>query len=163
MVTEPVRNKLNGHTVESIIEYPAPRRVFFRRLTVLPFEGAIALASVWGGVASLFGLTTAGQAFGTALPPNMTIAFNLLYILSGLAILFGLGWGYRNLEACGLILLLTSLTVRSIALAVTFGITPSIATALVQAVIFIAATAFRLRSIFKNGTIIQVLGGLRVE
>lgn len=155
--------KPNGHTAESVIEYPAQKQVFFRRITVLPFESAIALASVWGGVASLFGLTTAGQAFGTALPPNMATAFNLLYIISGLSILFGLGWGYRNLEACGLVLLLTSLTVRSIALAVTFGAAPSIATMLVQSVMFIAATVFRLQSIFKNGTIIQVLGGLRVE
>lgn len=164
MNTESVRTKPNGHTAESVIEYPLQqKRIFFHRLTVLPFEAAIALASVWGGLASLFGLTISGQAFGTALPPNMATAFNLLYIISGLAILFGLGWGYRNLEACGLILLLTSLTVRSIALAVTFGLAPSIATMLVQAAIFAVATIIRLRTVFKNGTTVQVSGGLRVE
>lgn len=163
MITPHTQPIPNGHTTESIIEYPAQKRVFFHRITVLPFEGAIALASVWGGVASLFGLTTAGQAFGTALPANMATAFNLLYIISGLAILFGLGWGYRNLEACGLILLLTSLTVRSIALAVTFGVAPSIVTMLVQSVIFIAATVFRLESIFRNGTIVQVKGPVKLE
>ena len=157
------RSVANGHTKESIIEYPAPKQAFFHRLIVLPFESAIAIASVWGGLASLFGLTTAGQAFGTTLPQSLATAFNLLYIISGLAILLGLGWGYRNLEACGLILLLTSLTVRSIAFVVTFGLAPSIATMLIQAVIFIAAAIFRLRAVIKNGTIIQVLGGLRVE
>lgn len=159
-----MRGEETGHVDQSVIEYPLQqKRIFFHRLTVLPFEAAIALASVWGGLASLFGLTTTGQAFGTALPPNMATAFNLLYIISGLAILHGLGWGYRNLEACGLILLLTSLTVRSIALAVTFGPVPSIATMLVQAVIFAVATIMRLRTVFKNGTIVQVSGGLRVE
>lgn len=162
-MTEQVRTKPNGHVAESIIEIPAQKRVFLRRLTVLPFESAIAVASIWGGLSSLFGLTSAGQAFGNALPPLMVTLFNLLYILSGLSIVFGLGWGYRNLEACGLILLLTSLAVRSITLTFTFGLTPLVVATLASSVIFIVATVFRLESIFKKGTIVQVLGGLRVE
>lgn len=148
---------------KSVLEYPQQKRVFFHRLTVLPFEAAVALSSVWGGLAAMFGLTSTGQAFGTALPPNMTIAFNLLYVLSGAAILLGLGWGYRNLEGCGLVLLLTSLGVRAIALTVTFGFTPLISSVVVQAVIFIIAVAARLRTLFRNGTIVQVDGRVDLE
>lgn len=151
------------HTDESVIDYPAQGKVFLRRLAVLPFEAAIAIASIWGGMSSLFGLTTGGQAFGASLPPGMVTLFNLLYILSGLAIMLGLGWGYRNLEACGLILLITSLLVRSLTVTVTFGATPLVIATVAQAVIFGTATILRLIAVFKNGTIVQVNGPVKLE
>lgn len=145
----------------SVIEYPAPKRnSFFRQLAVLPFESALALVSVWSGLSSLFGLTTAGQAFNAALPPWMVIAFNLLYVLSGLAIALGIGWGYRNLEACGLILLLTSLLVRGIAIVVTSWDTNAsgVVAAQFSSAVFIGATLLRLMAIFHRATVIHVNG-----
>lgn len=148
----------------SVLEYPpAKTNSFYRQLAVLPFETAIGLVSVWGGLASLFGLTTAGQSFSAALPPLMVSAFNLLYILSGLAIMLGIGWGYRNLEACGLILLLMSLLIRAIALLVAVGLTGAVLSAQISSVIFTAATVLRLLVLFRNGTIVQINGRARVE
>jgi hypothetical protein len=142
----------------SVIEYPHPKKnQFFRQLAMLPFETAIALASVWGGVASSLGLT-AGQGFSATLPPLMVSAFNLLYILSGLAIVLGIGWGYRNLEACGLVLLTMSLLVRGIAVVVTAGATTPVLTAQFSTVVFIGATVLRFRALVQRAVIAQING-----
>lgn len=156
------RLRPDGTTDESVVEYPGARSPFLGRLMVLPFEAAIAVSSATLGVASLFGFTAPSQAFGAVLPASMVALFNLLYILSGLCILHGLGWAYRNLEACGLILLITTLVVRVIMLAVTFGAAPSIMTALLQLIIFIAASITRLQALFKDNTIVQIPGPVTI-
>lgn len=148
----------------SIIEYPHNARLtFWRQLTVMPFETAIALISVWGGLASLIGLTAGRQAFSATLPPVMVNVFNVVYILSGLAIVLGIGWGYRNLEACGLILLVTSLVVRGFALVVAVGPTRAVLVAQVSSVVFIIATVLRLIAVARNVTVAHVKGPVAIE
>lgn len=145
------------HIDASVLEYP-PAHSFLRKLAVLPFEAAIALVSVWAGVVSLLGFTIGGQTLSAALPPWMVAVFNLLYVLSGLAILLGVGWGYRNLEASGLILLLMSLLVRCTALVVVVGLTGVVLVTQFSTVIFMAAALLRLVAVLKRAVIAQING-----
>lgn len=114
-----------------------------------PFEFAVAVVSVWTGAISFFGITLGAQTLNQTLPIAAVATFNLIYFVSGLFIIIGLGRAYRNIEASGLILLATALVVRSIAVIIGAGITPIALTAVFQAVVFVIACMARLFAVLK--------------
>jgi len=76
---------------------------------------AFAAISVYAGIAGLIDFGP-GAASLRAQVGSLTQLFNLVYLLAGCALFFGVGMNKRNLEASGLVLLLTSLLIRMIAL-----------------------------------------------
>lgn len=141
---------------ETVIVPGEGGRVFLTRLSVVPFESAIALSAVWAGTASLFGISGSGAAFNATLPHPLVVLFNIMYIVSGVVTVLGLGFGYRNLEGFGLVTLATSLAIRLIALAVISGVQPDTITAIVQAMIFIPASLVRLVSLTHGVEVVPV-------
>lgn len=134
----------------TIREFPAGLRHFFARSAIAPFEFALGIVSLWTGAISFFGVTLGAQTLNATLPTVMVGTFNLVYFISGLFIIAGLGWGYRNIEASGVILLATALIVRAIAVVVGAGLNPLTMTAVIQAVAFTVACLVRLVTILKN-------------
>lgn len=133
-----------------IRRFPAGLRTFLARSAIAPFEFAIGLVSLWTGAISFFGITLGAQTLNQTLPPLMVATFNLTYFISGLFVVAGLGWRYRNIEASGVILLATALVIRSLAVVVSAGLTPLTLTVLVQAAAFTAACLIRLVTLLKH-------------
>lgn len=128
----------------------AEARVFFGRLVVLPFELAIAVLMIYNGVAAFFGATIFTILLNDILSVAMVSAINTMYIVSGLTLILGIGWRYRNIEAFGLIFLAGVFTVRTVAVWLTVGWMPVTSTLLVQSVIFSWAGLMRLAILMKN-------------
>lgn len=129
---------------------------FLMRQSVAPFETAIAAVAVGTGILNFFGASIAAILFNSVLPAALITGFNIGYLLSGFAIWFGLGWSYRNLEAFGLILLLTALVVRAIALWATVGVSPITVTVFIQAVAYSIACTVRLYVLMKGRTVLMI-------
>ena len=130
--------------MRTIREIPLGTREFILRVIVVPFEIAIALTAVWAGAAGLFNLSITASAFNSTLPQWLVTLFNILYVIAGLGILTGVGWSYRNAEASGLILLITSLFIRVVALYFTRGFDSVTTNVIIQAVLFGGAAVIRL-------------------
>lgn len=133
---------------------PAGFRLFLFRSRAVPFELALGFVSLWSGAISFFGVTLSAQTLNQTLHPLMVSTFNLLYLLSGVFIIAGVGWGYRNLEASGVILLATALIVRAIAVLIGAGVNPLTLTAALQGVAFSFACVVRLVSLMKNEVLV---------
>lgn len=127
---------------------------FHERLAILPFEAAFGFWSIWVGVGAFFDETIASRLFNDALPVFTASVSNLAYVVSGLAILAGIGWTYRNIEAAGLIVLLTVLIIRSAVTLIGSGYSPYTASALSQAIIFGICIVVRLRTLFNNWSVV---------
>jgi hypothetical protein len=87
-----------------------------RVVAITPFEMAIGCLSVYSGVAGLFSYSPVAEAF-LALPWWLSILTNLLYAISGIAIVGGLLRRLREVEAFGLAVLGFSLAIRSVVIA----------------------------------------------
>lgn len=123
---------------------------FCARLAVVPFESAAAVIVIWVGIAAFFDVATAQRLFNASLPQPMAIGFNIAHIVSGFAVISGLGWGYRNLEMFGLILLLGALLVRVTALWNYAGLDPLVSSAIIQSAVFGISSLVRLKTLFQN-------------
>lgn len=135
-------------------EIPPGMRHFRKRLVIVPFDTALALTAVWSGLGAFFDASIQARLFNDALPDFAAILFNIVYIVSGLAVLAGIGWAYRNLEISGWILLLTSLIVRTISLWSYGGFNPFVTASLVQGAIFGTACEIKIYYLLKRKVIV---------
>lgn len=143
--------------LKALGRFPGGWKLFVHRCTIVPFEVALGAVAVWTGFTSFFEWTVTARAFGSSLPGYMTDAFNLVYLVAGAFIMVGVGWGYRNVESSGVILLATTLLVRVMALMFSVGVTPETTSAIVQGLTFGFACAIRLRDLLKNTTYVVAI------
>ena len=123
---------------------------FLHRLRVMPFESALAITTIFTGIAAFTDKSISSRLFVEALPLEIAVLFNVTHLLSGFSLFAAIGWGYRNLEAFGLLLLASSLFARLITLWVVAGWHPVTATALIQSLIFGLACLARIYTLFKR-------------
>jgi hypothetical protein len=142
--------------LHTIREVPHGCRLFCSKTATAPFETATGLLAVWTGVTSFLGYGIGNLAFDASLQSDALVQiFNLIYILSGAAILAGLGWSYRNVEASGIILLLTSLVIRIVAVSSRIGFNAITTTVIIQGVFFGIACFVRLMFLLRNRVTIR--------
>lgn len=137
-------------------EWPVGWREFRHNLAVLPYNVALALFSAWAGVGAFADQTVAARLFNDALPGVLADIFNVVYVVSGITIVLGIGWAYRNIEAFGLFLLVGVLLVRTAAVYAMFGYRPATAAAIAQSVIFGVATLARLTALIKGWSVVML-------
>lgn len=135
-------------------QIPEGFKLFRTRAAVVPFEVAIGFLSMWTGTISFFDITVAARALKTGMPIGVLNAFNLLYLLAGAFIVAGVGWGYRNVEASGMVLLLTTLMVRVATFIFVIGFAPDTTAAIVQGLVFGIASGIRLVSLLRNKVLV---------
>jgi hypothetical protein len=128
---------------------------FRKRLEIVPFETALAVAAVWSGGSALLGWTVQGQALEAILPHWLAGIFSITYLLAGAGLLTGIGLAYRNIETAALVLLLSSLAIRVVAGYTVGGFSPAFVQGTVQAVVFIPACAFRIKQLARGVSIVQ--------
>ena len=126
-----------------------------RQIIIFPFEVAIALWCAYSGVTGLLGIGLAADALYLALGSVATV-FNAGYVLAGISMYFGVALTRRNIEAFGLILVISSLLTRTIALMWVAGMSSMLLNQYVlNGLIFLASLA-RLISLWRHYYVIEI-------
>lgn len=126
-------------------------RLFMGRQKLLPFNTYVALYAMWTGLAGLFNWSLSGTLFNASLTPDLAALFNVMQLVAGLLIFFGIGWESEHFEGLGLVLLVTSAVVRGIASATLIGINDSLAIGIVMnGILLIPACAIRFYALWKG-------------
>lgn len=126
----------------------------YRRQKLDPFETMFGFFCIFAGITTLlnFGIITnpLNTAFITYLGYKTHLFLSVIYLLSGLSIFFGIGFRKGNIEAFGLITLITVIIARTIVLGFLLGINPIIINTYVSNIAFVFASIIRLLTIRQN-------------
>lgn len=130
-------------------------RAFYGRLTVVPWGVVIAGLSIISGLVGLLHVGTGSDALDAELAPLLVSAFQVTYLVSGLAMFVGLGRGSASLEGFGLVLLALSIVVRFVAVTAAVGVSIQVVILLVFYVLILWACLTRLRALFRGDVLIR--------
>lgn len=134
---------------------PPQIRQFFERQTASPFETMLAIYFAYAAVATMLNFGIVASPLTNLLGAKIAVLTNVAYLLAGLAMYFGIGLRKGNVEAFGLILVMTSLSVRAVATAWLLGTNPMIINSYVSTAVFLLACMVRLRMIFKSQQVLE--------
>lgn len=127
----------------------------WKLLRLLSFEALIgALAFVSGGLALLHYGGIGADVLSMALPGWLTTTSSALYLLAGAALIAGLVTGRRNVEAFGLVVIVASVVVRSIALFAVLGLSSLVVTSYIFNTVVVWACIERLLIILRGAVIL---------
>lgn len=130
-------------------------RDFARRLGALPFEAAIGAIALYAGVTGLIGFGGSRDALELLLPAWSVFLFHAAYTLAGVSVLWGLGRGRIAPEAFGLVLVGTSVVVRSLALFWFLGVDPLAFSSVFPNGAFLAACVARFRHLGRETLVVR--------
>jgi uncharacterized membrane protein YuzA (DUF378 family) len=130
------------------------------RIATLPFEAFVAVLALQAGLMGLFLIGSTANVLDAVLGAPLAHVFQAGYAVSGLLMLVGIGLGRADIEGFGLMLLSTSVVIRTIALAYLLGATADVAPAILTASFTVLFSALRLRHLLRHETIIRTNGGL---
>lgn len=119
-----------------------------------PFEAMLGFICIYSGLAGIFNFGIVNNAFNELLNHDLLLVLNSIYLISGLAMFFGLGFNKANIEALGIILLATTLIVRIIISIWLLGISPIVINGYVFNFAFIFACIVRLITIVDNNKVL---------
>ncbi len=120
-----------------------------------PFKLALCLFAVYSGISGLFDFGTSNEIFSAAI--KFSSVFNILFILAGVTAMIGVLKTKLNIEAAGLVLIITSLLLRVMATVAISGWDPGAHNLLALSVLFISASLSRIN------TILGILNRTHVE
>lgn len=124
-------------------------KAFFRRQGVVPFETTIAFFFMYAAIAAMVGFGVVASPLTRTLGAKWAMVFNVAYFIAGLSMFVGIGIRHGNIEAAGLILVIASLAVRTVATGWLVGINPLIINSYVSSGVFIFACVIRIIAIIK--------------
>jgi hypothetical protein len=130
-------------------------RRFFERQALAPFETMLGFFFVYAAIASIAHFGVIVSPLTKLLGPTVATIFNLVYLLAGLAMYLGIGFRRGNIEAAGLILLMASLAIRTIATGWLLGTSPMVINGYVLNAAFFFSCAIRLRTIHKAQQLLE--------
>lgn len=129
------------------------------RLTTLPFSTVFACFAIFAGLVGLIDFDgTTADALGQALGRWGNL-FELVYLVSGAGMLYGLAFGKAKVESPALVLLGMNVVVRSVALVLVLGFGSRIATGLVLNALVIWACWVRVAILMRGDRIVRIHGG----
>ena len=139
------------------VTYPHFRtlRSMWMNINVVPFETVIAIFCALSGVFGLLQLGLNNDQFASAMGRTIANVFNAGYILAGLGMLVGIALNRKDIEIFGLTCVVTSLLVRSSAIAWKVGLNPFIVTSYFFNALVIGACITRAVMIIKYKVLIQ--------
>lgn len=120
---------------------------FLKQQSIVPFETTLAFFFIYAAIASLAGFGVTATPLSKVLGYWITMVFNVVYLFAGLGMYFGIGLRWGNIEAFGLILLITSIVVRLIAATWILGINPMVINGYILNAAFIFSCLIRLWTI----------------
>lgn len=97
-------------------------------------------------------------AYSHAFSETFLLVVNVIYLLAGFGIFLGLGLRRGDIEAFGLIILTTTLIIRTLMLGFLFGIDPVVINAYVLNLVFVASCIVRIKIILNNNKFLKQNG-----
>jgi len=114
----------------------------FRRIFLVPFEVGLCLFAIYSGISGFLDFGASNLLFVAAV--HGAQIFNAIFILSGLATIYGVAVMMANVEAFGICGIMSSLIIRTMAIIATAGWTQTSHNLIAISVIFILACTVRL-------------------
>lgn len=111
-----------------------------------PFKIALALFAIYSGISGLLNFGSSNEVFYYSV--WYPWAYNILFVASGLVVMTGVLMIKTNIEAAGLLLVVTSLTIRLSVILLSVGWKSEVHNMLAICIIFGAAALIRIYSIF---------------
>lgn len=130
----------------------------YARQRVAPFETMIGFLVIFVGIITVldFGIihTPINEIFVNFVGYKLYLLLNMFYILSGLCIFIGLGIRKGNIEAFGLVLLVSVLITKIFITTLLIGVSPVIINAIISNIAFSLAGIIRLQTILRNNKLL---------
>ena len=130
----------------------------YSRQKAAPFETMLGFICIYGGLAGIFNFGIINNIFTSVISYPLLLLLNIIYLISGITIFTGLGLKRGNLEAFGLVILSTTLIVRTVLIGFLLGFNPIIINSYISNAAFVFACIIRIRTIAKNNLIIEKHG-----
>lgn len=122
---------------------------------MIPFETGFAALCVYNGVSGILSYGAVPKIFEQMLGYKFSLVFNIAYVISGLLMYLGIGLNRRNVEAFGVIIIMMSLSIRSLVVFFDVGFYELVVNSYVFATTFLISAAVRVYSLFAGITIIE--------
>lgn len=129
---------------------------FQSRHNIIPFEGGFALFAIYSSLVGLFGFGVIPSAVSRELGNIFTVTSNFVFLIAGLGMYFGVGFGRRDFEAFGLILTMASLLCRMLLAHWVLGFDSVTFNNYMYNTIFIVVCIIRLSTVFQKHIIIRL-------
>ena len=129
---------------------------FLKRQSVHSFEVTFAVFCFYTGVAGLLGVGLSAGPLTSILGGWLATVLDVAFALSGVMMFFGVGFGRRDVEAGGLVLVITSLLIRNVTLLMVFGMTWVFLSSYFHGTAFAIACFFRLRKLAKVRMLFEI-------
>jgi hypothetical protein len=126
------------------------------RLSVVPFESAIAVLVMYSGAVGLLRFGANSDPLTLQLPALLLTWTLGLYLVAGFALFLGVGLPHRGLEAFGLVVVGASLLIRTAALVTLVGLTAPVFNAIVTNAVFLLACLVRNRGLQRGDVILRI-------
>lgn len=130
-------------------------KTFYTNQKLVPFETMFGFYCAYSGLAGLLNFGIVSNAFNSATGYKTSTIFNIVYLLAGIGMYIGVGLKRINIEAFGLITVITSIIIRTITASWVFGINPVIINSYIFNTAIIFACIIRLITIYKNNIFIK--------
>jgi hypothetical protein len=111
---------------------------------------------VYAGLTGILDFGITSKIFQDVVGNTVAFVFNIGYIVAGLSVYFGIGTCQRNIEAFGLIALITSALIRTVSIGYVAGFNPVIFNSYVFSLVFIIACIVRLHHILNKATVLAI-------
>lgn len=119
------------------------------------FETMFGFFCIYGGATGMLKFGIVNTAYSHAFSETFLLVVNIIYLLAGFGISFGIGLRRGDVEAFGLIILTTTLIIRTLMLGFLFGIDPVVINAYVLNLIFAASCIVRIKIILDNNKFLK--------
>lgn len=129
---------------------------FLKRQSVHSFEVTFAVFCIYSGLAGIMGIGLSSGPLTSILGGWLATVIEVAFAISGAMMFFGIGFGRRDLEAGGLVMVITSLLLRNLTLLMTFGLTWVFVSSYFHGTAFAIACFFRLRKLAKVRMLVEI-------
>lgn len=130
----------------------------FARHRVVPFESLFAILFILASLLKFISWDTGSKQLESLVGFKAAVVFNAAFLVAGTTMLTGIGWR-KNVEAFGLITVVSSILIQLVILTAHSGFTVAVVVGLVFWGLFISGCLVRLNSVLRNNIIVEVKGG----
>lgn len=128
----------------------------YSRQVLAPYEVGFAVFSVYSSIISMLNFGVVPNKFTDAMGVIFTTLSSILFLLSGIAIYAGISLSKREIEAFGIIVLMSCMLMRVVVILILFGIDPVTFNTAVFNGIFMVSSCVRLNTLLKKHVIIML-------
>ena len=130
-------------------------RIVFERVNTIPFETLIGIFAALSGLLGLLHIGLPNDILRELLKTWQVVAFNISYLIAGMAMVIGIGAARADLEGFGLGLVAMNVAIRAVASVVLLGFDQLVISSIFFNLLVIGACIIRIISLARNEVIFK--------